>query len=199
MPTGYTAALHEGKEQSFSEFALYCARAFGACISLRDEPASTTIPDEFVPSTYYAERLVMLTAELERVKAWTLTSAHAANWNSYSQRLASYKQEQVKREDLRKRYQDMLVQVEQWVPPTEDHNGLKEFMGEQLLSSIDFDTNYDWPPPERITAEKFWADKIEDLEEDIARCARHQAEEEERAHTRTEWVQALRASLGETK
>ena len=34
MPTGYTAALYEGKNQTFKEFATQCARAFGACIDM---------------------------------------------------------------------------------------------------------------------------------------------------------------------
>jgi len=36
MPTGYTAKLCEG-EQSFGEFALGCARAFGACVMQRED------------------------------------------------------------------------------------------------------------------------------------------------------------------
>lgn len=46
MPTGYTAAIKYGI--TFKEFALDCARNFGACISMRDEPRETPIPDEFI-------------------------------------------------------------------------------------------------------------------------------------------------------
>lgn len=37
MPTGCTAKLHED-DQSFRDFALTCARAFGATIAMREEP-----------------------------------------------------------------------------------------------------------------------------------------------------------------
>jgi len=44
MPTGYTAEIYEGeKEVTFEKFALTCARAFGACITIRDEPMSASI------------------------------------------------------------------------------------------------------------------------------------------------------------
>ena len=46
MPTGYTAELIE-KGMEFNDFVLTCARAFGACIELRDRklaPAPRTIP-----------------------------------------------------------------------------------------------------------------------------------------------------------
>jgi hypothetical protein len=36
MPTGYTAMIEEREDVTFREFALTCARAFGACIMQRD-------------------------------------------------------------------------------------------------------------------------------------------------------------------
>jgi hypothetical protein len=52
MPTGYTSDLYGGKEQDFRSFALSCARAFGALITMRDDPVDTPIPERFEPSTY---------------------------------------------------------------------------------------------------------------------------------------------------
>lgn len=45
MPTGYTAALHDG-EQEFEDFFWGAARAMGAFVTLRDSPKAK-IPDEF--------------------------------------------------------------------------------------------------------------------------------------------------------
>jgi len=50
MPTGYTCQVQDGMITEFKEFALLCARNFGACITLRDEPLSPDIP-EFEVST----------------------------------------------------------------------------------------------------------------------------------------------------
>ena len=38
MPTGYTIDLYEGKEVTFEEFVMKCARAFGALISVNYPP-----------------------------------------------------------------------------------------------------------------------------------------------------------------
>ena len=82
MPTGYTAAIKDGID--FKTYAMNCARAFGACVMLRDEPGGgDRIPDAFEPSDYHlkaAEKTrgelaaldTMAPAELERAaaRAW---------------------------------------------------------------------------------------------------------------------------------
>lgn len=65
MPTGYTADVADGKITDFVEYALQCARAFGACIMLRDEPISSEIP-EFQPSDYNANALAEAEKTLSR-------------------------------------------------------------------------------------------------------------------------------------
>ena len=57
MATGYTHAIEKGI--SFETFALTCARAFGACINLRDEPGSTlpTVDNIVDDTPYHKESL----------------------------------------------------------------------------------------------------------------------------------------------
>ena len=45
MPTGYTAGILEG--ETFEQYALQCAKAFGALVMMRDEPSDAPIPDQF--------------------------------------------------------------------------------------------------------------------------------------------------------
>ena len=40
MATGYTMDIYDGKNVSFEDFCLSCARAFGACILQRDDNTS---------------------------------------------------------------------------------------------------------------------------------------------------------------
>jgi hypothetical protein len=68
MPTGYTAAIKDGI--SFQQFAMACARAFGALVMMRDEPSSAPIPD-FQPSNFHVEHLELARAELARLQALT--------------------------------------------------------------------------------------------------------------------------------
>ena len=55
MPTGYTSDLYEGKNISFTEFALQCSRAFGATIDQRDDgrDAPLRLP---IPRLDYSEK-----------------------------------------------------------------------------------------------------------------------------------------------
>lgn len=57
MPTGYTYPVAEEKVDTLAEFALQCARAFGACVTMRDEPSNKPIPEEFKPSLHYQKKL----------------------------------------------------------------------------------------------------------------------------------------------
>lgn len=60
MPTGYTAPIYEGeKDFTFWKFAMRCARSFGACAGLRDEPLDMVIDldKHFKPSDYYKKEL----------------------------------------------------------------------------------------------------------------------------------------------
>ena len=68
MPTGYTADVADGKITEFTEYALQCARAFGACIMLRDDPVSSEIP-EFEPSDYSAKELAEAEKDLSQFLA----------------------------------------------------------------------------------------------------------------------------------
>ena len=66
MPTGYTAAIADGV--TFEQFALNCARAFGALIDMRDEPSDAPIPERFEPSNYHEKKIAEINDELVRLK-----------------------------------------------------------------------------------------------------------------------------------
>lgn len=53
MANGYTYRVEDGEITSLRDFALFCARAFGAAITMRDEPLSTPLPKAFEPDNYY--------------------------------------------------------------------------------------------------------------------------------------------------
>jgi hypothetical protein len=93
----------------------------------------------------------------------------------------------------------MLAQVEAWEPPTEDHVGLKDFMKEQLTSSIDFDTGYDQEQyrPKRLTGEEFRAQRIAGIARSMSFTTEHLFGEEDRAGERTAWVQDLQQSIAD--
>jgi hypothetical protein len=196
MPTGYTAAIKDGI--TFQEFALGCARAFGACISMRDDPSDTPIPDKFEPSNYHAEALKVANARLAELEAMSISEANEAALKEYldgCERNIVLRQENAA---LRIKYQTMLDAAKKWVPPTIEHQGMKEFMIQQITDSIEWDCSdrYLIDPP-RQTGEQWLANNILTISQNIHRHTAEQELEVDRARKRTEWVSALRNSLAE--
>ena len=196
MPTGYTSDIKDGI--SFEKFVMSCARAFGACVEMRDEPMDKEIPEEFKPSDYHKDKLVEAESELVKVQALSDEEAAKAAGERYAKELLDIKTGMEAARSLKKKYEDMLVQVQTWTPPTKDHVELKKFMAKQITESIDFDcgTRYlENKNPVCLTAKEWRAFQIERIHEDIVYHTKHDLEERERARKRTEWVRDLRKSL----
>jgi hypothetical protein len=197
MPTGYTAAVQSGEITEFRDFAMQCARAMGACITMRDEPAGTPIPERFEPHTkYYDEQLAKAEARLAELKAMGPGAAERAAAAAHAEAIRAIESRTAKRDEHRRRYEAMLAKVREWTPPTDDHGGLREFMIEQLTSSIDFDTSdCGCEPPVALSWQDWLSEQIRKAEQDIGYHAKKRAEEIARTERRNEWIAALRRSL----
>lgn len=195
MPTGYTSDLYEGIDQTFPEFALTCARTFGALILMRDDPLDAEIPDEFAPGDYYVKALDKTRSEYNRLITLSVEEAQAEADRLANEWIRARAEEEAKRLDRERRYGAMLAEVEAWTPPTSEHQGLKDFMVQQLTESIRFDcSTYERTSPERDGL-KWREEAINKARKDIEYYATEHAKEVERAASRTAWVQSLRQSL----
>lgn len=193
MPTGYTASVVDGKVTEFPEFAAQCARAFGALVTMRDEPFDAPIPEEFAPSNYNAERLKEAQDRLAWLRTLTPEQAEAEATKSY-QKVAKANAEYIAINQLQdERLNAMLKKVKAWQPPTADHVGLKEFMTEQIRISLN--GPYEPEPAKDLTGQEWLRHEIEKAHKDVGYHAAEQAKEVERARSRTEWVKSLRTSL----
>jgi hypothetical protein len=197
MPTGYTADIHDGKNPTFREFALTCARNFGALVMLRDQPLTGDVPPKFEPSPHYAKQLKAYQEELAQCKLWSDKTWEREAYADFEKDVAYYRERQAESDRLRKDYTDMLRQVKAWTPPTPDHQGMKDFMIEQLESSIEHDCyNYEGKAVLR-TPQEYKALVLNALEKNVVRYMQYVAEEEERTAGRNDWVERLVASLPE--
>lgn len=196
MPTGYTADVQSGKVTEFRDFAMCCARAFGALIHMRDDPMSAEIPDAIKPSTDDNEKaLADAEARLAKFRAMTERQAESAAKKAHAKALAAHEAYEAEKRLQRKRYETMLLKVTQWTPPTPDHRGLKKFMQEQLAESIKFDCYKPGDPPLPLSGAAWLHGEIERAQRDVEYHTKQIAEELERAASRTQWVRALRESL----
>lgn len=130
MPSGYTEDIYNGKKVTFKDFALGCARAFGACVMQRDDPAD--VKPKIMPEESYH------TEELKKLKKFKKPTK--AQFESYVKKtIADYEKSIRKNNELKKRYSDILEKANNWQPPTKEHERLKAFMIQQLTDSSSFD------------------------------------------------------------
>ena len=198
MPTGYTATLAEG-EQSFQDFALSCARAFGACIEQRDDPM-TDKPKLAKKSNYHDEQLEKAKTELAAFDAWTTEQKLAYGEKAKAEDIESSERSLAKKRAQQARYEGMVAQVSAWEPPSADHVEYKKFMLQQLSSSIEFDCggSYYEQSLERARKKDPLSYTMEYRETLTRNIEYHEAEskkEDERHDGRNEWITKLYKSL----
>jgi len=196
MPTGYTAKLME-EGQTFQEFILGCARAFGACITMRDDQNDAPIPDKFEPSDYYAKNIVEAEEKLKWLKTMSETERTAFGEAEKAKEiddLNSYINKTVV-ENIR--LEEMEAYVNAWYPPTDDHLGLKKFMLEQIKISKN-DVSYSERSLDCAKLKPplaYYPEAISGATRDINYYTKEQAKKIDRVNDRNEWIRQLRMSI----
>jgi hypothetical protein len=197
MPTGYTAAIKDGI--TFQQYALGCARAFGALLDMRDSPINAPIPEQFEPGTYHTEALAKAEARLTQLLEHT--SAEDAEREAtvdYEEALASNRTWIEKSDALQAQYEAMLVEVDRYRPPTLEHVGFKEFMQDQIRKSIKGDCGTDWlTEPVQLSGSQWLGREIAAADSAVAYHTRYDQEEIKRVEQQNQWIAALRESLKE--
>ena len=199
MPTGYTSIVAENENFTFPEFAMRCARNFGAFIMMRDEPLDAPIPEKFEPSDYYKNEYERAKAAYDDFIANPPTyEGLEKQYNEYvalekERFIADFAEKDIKR----RRYNAMLLKVLKWQPPTPEHEGLKKFMIDQLHDSIDFDCKE--YQPVISDREEYIAHNQSGkyLKEELDFYEKQWHDEIERTNSRNKWLKELRKSLKE--
>lgn len=200
MPTGYAYIVEEKDDVPFREYATRCMRAMGHCISMRDEALNVPPPQQLEPSDYHVRSLQKAEVKLRELKAKSPEDLRAfavkklENYRASKRR--SHEAELVKR----LRYERMLKLVERWLPPTEDHAGLKHFMREQILLSCEHLATepYEEEPPITETEIQEHIEFIfEQAESDIVYHKKQSLEESVQVTESNEFLQQFWDSLDE--
>lgn len=192
MATGYTYNIKDGI--SFEKFVMQCARAFGACIDMRDEPLGKEIPDKFPTSSYHLNALNEAKLELDRFEE-TQTEEWEKKAIEYNEaRLQEYNERVAENKRVKESYEFMLEKVRAWNPPTTEHQGLKDFMIQQITASIKWYI-YEPEKEEEVTGQRLKEIKYDCITHDIKYHTREHEKEVERTSGRNEWIEQLRESL----
>src|SRR6266849_6658520 len=135
MPTGYTAMIEE-RDVTFNEFVWQCARGMGALIMMRDDPMDAPIPERFKLSDYYDKSLLEVNTAIKRLEAMTSAERVAEGERLKRESIERNEEWLSERIEVNVRYNAMLAQVADWNPPTSEHQGLKDFMAQQISISF---------------------------------------------------------------
>ncbi len=196
MPTGYTAELME-KGMEFKPFVLQCARAFGALIEMRDDPMDAPIPEKFEPDDYYTKGLAEATQEQTRLQDMTDDEKIAFGVQTREENIASHQKSLANATTENERLSEMARQVKAWKPPTSEHNGLKEFMLDQIkISMHDLSYSHQYlKEAEEKSPISYYASAVSSEAWLIDYHTKENLKECKRAKDKTEWVKQLRMSL----
>ena len=136
MPTGYTSYIYDGKITNGADFLKLCTRAFGIAVDIKDENLSVATPNHFEPDPYYEKRYKESLASREKAYNMTLEEAKEDMISKFKNNKASAKRCLKDYKDEDKKYLKVREEVEKWIPPTPDHEGLKKFCLEQIDMSL---------------------------------------------------------------
>lgn len=194
MPTGYTWNIKDGI--SFKDYALNCARAFGACVTMKDDPSDKPIPDEFKSTDYHKKEIDRIEKEIKNIISMSVKELKKRIEKEYKEK-EEFRKERIKEcKALRKKYDAMLVAVRNWCPPTAEHRSLGNFMEEQIrISYGDCDISYYEKPIEKLSVGEYRKTKLVELSKDLEYHMKADKEEEERVKGRNLWLKQLRESL----
>lgn len=195
MATGYTADVASGKVTDFKEYALLCARNFGACITMRDDPLSSEIP-EFEVDSYYQRAVESSTKALEE---FSLMNDGDQEKMYLEQTAENLDHTQIRIHVIKTeldRYEEMLDKALQYEPPTPEHEKYAEFLVQQLESSIKWDCDLTYYEDQKTPSFSEWKTlKLESLSSSVNYAVKGLSEEIKRVRSRNEWVRQLKKSL----
>lgn len=199
MPTGYTDGVAHGDIVSFKEYALLCARAFGVCISMRDEPLGVPIPF-FEENTCLKGMVESCEKDLRDFLSMNQEEKQVAFQNYVSSGIKRHTKIKEEKITMKYRYVSMLEKAKEFVPPTKDHVEYKQFMIQQLEDSIvwDCDTSYydaKIDSLKNLSFEKWLDETLEEKYNSLKRNKKSLQEDNDRINSRNNWIAKLKEVL----
>ena len=196
MATAYAADVRSGKITEFKDYAMQCARAFGALVTMRDEPSDAEIPSEFKVADWYQTDVDKANYELESFLHSDDDMLLAKKQEQFEKAMQNNLNRIQEKRQQRKRYEDMLDKAKQYIPPSADHKEFAKFMISQIEESIEFYCSEHYcNPPKAESLEQYKDRMLKLLTANLEYSQKSLKEETDRVNSRNQWVSQLRESL----
>lgn len=204
MPTGYTAGIIDGEITTFEQFATQCTRAFGATFHMRDNPMDSPYEPR-TPSEYYVNSLQSQREKLEEMKTMT-DEAIVQYFETLLNDNLEYHEKGLEKDKANlEKLNSILASAKSWVPPTEEHEGLRTFMIEQIESTIkaDGDPSYHvnmialikQEMKDGIDPKVYREERIKEIEDRITYYEGEIQKELERCKSSNDWMEKFFESI----
>ena len=129
----------------------------------------------------------------------TIEEAKIITEREYEENIKYNKEQHEIYKNLKERYLNVLSDVLQWQPPTEDHVELKNFAIKQLENSIKFDCDgkekFYSLDVEKETPEEYIKRNIDSCLRNIKYHSEEYKKEVKKTLSRNKWIKELRESL----
>lgn len=202
MPTGYTAYIKDEDITTGKDFLKLCLRNFGVAINMRDESLSKPVPSQFEPNPYYKKNYEETVEIRNKYRQMTFEEAKKELIEKHKKDIESTRKslDEYIAED--ERYMKVRDEIEKWIPPTDEHKGLKKFALEQI--DISMNTSYYKYLEDDLNKELDISDKAvyaymndinESCEKDVERTYRRWQEDLKRTAEKNLWMQQFIDSL----
>lgn len=203
MPTGYTEPILKGKVTNFKDYAKLCMRAFGATIHMRDDSLDVEYSKR-EPTDYHMKALKSWEEKLIEFKSFTDEQFLEKRRSEIKDSIDYHAKKMLECEINLNRLTSILTDVNDWVPPTEDHQGIKEFMVNQIEQTIKGDADFEYHSEEleryNVMLETLNVDDVkrkymDDAIYNINYHIKHNTEELRRVKKSNDWVETFLNSL----
>lgn len=203
--TGYTAGIVDGSIKNASEFLKLCIRAFMCCFDQRDDSLYSPLVTEFKADEYYFRSCKQAEEDLEQIENMTFDDIKAKYIKEERERIEHDKRMYERMVDEYAKYKRILDEVEAWIPPTDEHEGIKKFAIEQIKMCMPTEEEIEDSRQKANSKINVSDDDIKEYYNDILECAKRHVkirretlnEQIKSAQSRTEFMRAFLVSLPE--
>lgn len=200
MPSGYTEGILSGTINDLNDFIWMCARGFGAFITQKDNIDEPPILKE-KPNPYYKNKIKQLLNEQQKYNEYTDDDWQNEYLKYIEDQLKDIDNNIKEKIESKEKYENILNQVKEWIPPNENFHKLKSFMINQIEESIDFDCDTSfWQERKNkisnLKLEQYKRNVLNDINESLISNKEYYDEEVQRVKERNQWKQQLIESIG---
>ena len=200
MPSGYTEGILSGTINDLNDFIWMCARGFGAFITQKDNIDEPPILKE-KPNPYYKNKIKQLLNEQQKYNEYTDDDWQNEYLKYIEDQLKDIDNNIKEKIESKEKYENILNQVKEWIPPNENFHKLKSFMINQIEESIDFDCDTSfWQERKNkisnLKLEQYKRNVLNDINESLILNKEYYDEEVQRVKERNQWKQQLIESIG---